>query len=86
MGPGLKNKTDAYPIWVRHALDTKIRIMPWQFGMLGLKEHGGNHLFKYADYIIDGASPNDGLAIYKNQSAVWNIFTHAAAVQASRSH
>ncbi|KAK1232690.1 hypothetical protein PQX77_004166 [Marasmius sp. AFHP31] len=24
MGPGLKNKTDAYPIWVRHALDTKI--------------------------------------------------------------
>ncbi|KAF9270296.1 glycoside hydrolase [Marasmius fiardii PR-910] len=83
---GLENKTTAYTAWVQRALDTEIGIMPWQFGMLGLKEHGGNHLFKYADALINGASPNDGLAIYKNQSAVWNIFTRAAAVQASRSH
>jgi len=34
--------------------------MPWQFGMLGLKEDGGNRLIKYADALIDGASPNDG--------------------------
>jgi mannan endo-1,4-beta-mannosidase len=34
--------------------------MPWQFGALGLKEDGGNRLIKYADALIDGASPNDG--------------------------
>jgi hypothetical protein len=35
-------------------------IMPWQFGALKLKEDGGNRLIKYADALIDGASPNDG--------------------------
>ncbi|THV04866.1 glycoside hydrolase [Dendrothele bispora CBS 962.96] len=82
---GLDNKTVVYPEWVGHALNTHTAIMPWQFGMLGLKEHGGNHLFKYADALINGASPNDGLAIYENQTEVWNIFKHAAQVQASRS-
>lgn len=38
--------------------------MPWQFGMLGLKENGGNKLIKYADALIDGASPNDGKQIF----------------------
>lgn len=33
------------------------RIMPWQWGQLGLQESG---IFKYADAVIDGASPNDG--------------------------
>jgi hypothetical protein len=32
----------------------------WQFGALGLKEAGGNRLIKYADMILNGASPNDG--------------------------
>lgn len=66
--------------------------MPWQFGQLGLTEDHGNRLLKYADVILDGASPNDGkslssylksilrcllgFAIYKNQSSVWNIFTY----------
>ncbi|KAF8153892.1 hypothetical protein B0H34DRAFT_719516 [Crassisporium funariophilum] len=59
--------------------------MPWQFGMLGLKEDGGNRLIKYADALINGASPNDGLAIYKNNTAVFDIFTNAAKVQATRS-
>jgi len=83
---GLANKTNIYPSWVERALDTKhAGIMPWQFGALGLKEDGGNRLIKYADALIDGASPNDGLAIYKNQTAVWNVFTNAAKVQAARS-
>ncbi|KAJ6604746.1 glycoside hydrolase superfamily [Mycena vulgaris] len=82
---GLENKTEIYPKWVKRALDTKHGgIMPWQFGMLGLKEDGGNRLIKYADALIEGASPNDGLAIYKNQT-VWNVFTNAAKVQAARS-
>lgn len=34
--------------------------MPWQFGMLGLTENGGNRVLKYADMLLDGASPNDG--------------------------
>lgn len=35
--------------------DTLIfRIMPWQFGQLGLTEDGGNKIFKYADALIDG--------------------------------
>ncbi|PFH54548.1 glycoside hydrolase family 5 protein [Amanita thiersii Skay4041] len=73
---GLQNKTDIYPAWVQLALDTKHgRIMPWQFGVLGLTENGGNRLIKYADALIDGASPNDGLAIYKNQTVVWDTFT-----------
>jgi len=29
-------------------------ILPWQFGMLGLKENGGNRVIKYADELIDG--------------------------------
>lgn len=83
---GISNKTNIYPSWVNLALETQHGgIMPWQFGMLGLKEDGGNHIIKYADAILNGASPNDGLAIYKNQTALWNVFTHAAAVQASRS-
>ncbi|KAJ6610091.1 glycoside hydrolase [Mycena sp. CBHHK59/15] len=82
---GLANKSEIYPTWVGHALHTKHGgIMPWQFGMLGLKEDGGNRLIKYADALIDGASPNDGFAIYKNQT-VWNVFANAAKVQASRS-
>jgi len=32
-----------------------------------------------------GASPNDGFAIYKNNTAVWDIFTRAAQIQDSRS-
>lgn len=28
--------------------------MPWQFGMTGLKENGGNRMIKYADALIDG--------------------------------
>jgi mannan endo-1,4-beta-mannosidase len=59
--------------------------MPWQFGALGLTEDGGNRLIKYSDQILNGASPNDGLAIYKNNTAVWDIFTRAAQVQDSRS-
>ncbi|THH28077.1 hypothetical protein EUX98_g6126 [Antrodiella citrinella] len=62
--------------WVEHALDTKhAGIMPWQFGQLGLSENGGNRLIKYADALINGASPNDGFAIYPNETAVRDIFT-----------
>ncbi|KDR84164.1 hypothetical protein GALMADRAFT_151167 [Galerina marginata CBS 339.88] len=83
---GLQNKTDIYPAWVDLALKTQhASILPWQFGALGLKENGGNRLIKYADALINGASPNDGLAIFKNQTALWNTFTNAAKVQASRS-
>lgn len=32
--------------------------MPWQWGQLDLTE--GNRVIKYADEILDGASPNDG--------------------------
>ncbi|RXW23472.1 hypothetical protein EST38_g2388 [Candolleomyces aberdarensis] len=73
---GLQNKTNIYPKWVKRALDTgHSGILPWQFGMLGLKEAGGQRYFKYDDRLIDGASPNDGFAIYKNQTAVWSVFT-----------
>ncbi|KAL5519413.1 hypothetical protein ACEPAH_1096 [Sanghuangporus vaninii] len=74
---GLDNKTSIYPAWVQRALDTRHghSIMPWQFGQLGLTENGGNHLFKYNDRIIDGASPNDGNTIYPNQSELIGIFT-----------
>ncbi|KAL4242158.1 glycosyl hydrolase 5 (cellulase A) family protein [Abortiporus biennis] len=82
---GLQNKTAIYPTWVNHAIQTQHAIFPWQFGQLGLKEDGGNRLIKYADALIDGASPNDGFAIYPNQTAVFNIFTNAAKVQARRS-
>ncbi|KAJ7492530.1 glycoside hydrolase [Mycena latifolia] len=76
MSQSFLNKTDIYPAWVSAALNTRHGgIMPWQFGMLGLTEDGGNRLIKYADALIDGASPNDGLAIYKNQT-VWKIFTY----------
>ncbi|KAF9532003.1 glycoside hydrolase superfamily [Crepidotus variabilis] len=83
---GLQNKTDIYPAWVDLALKTKhAGILPWQFGQLGLKESGGNRVIKYADLLVDGASPNDGLAIYRNQTTVWNIFKNAAKVQEGRS-
>ncbi|PPQ88636.1 hypothetical protein CVT25_010212 [Psilocybe cyanescens] len=81
----LENKTEIYPEWVNLALKTQHAILPWQFGTLGLKENGGNRLIKYADEIINGASPNDGFAYYKNQTIVWHIFKNAAKVQASRS-
>ncbi|KDR85072.1 hypothetical protein GALMADRAFT_218154 [Galerina marginata CBS 339.88] len=83
---GIQNKTVIYPEWINLALKTKHAILPWQFGMLGLKENGGNRLIKYADALIDGASPDDGFAYYKNQTSVWNIFANAAKVQASRSN
>ncbi|CAL1695444.1 unnamed protein product [Somion occarium] len=82
---GLDNKTDIYPSWVKRALDTRHAIMPWQFGTLGLTENGGNRLIKYADALINGASPNDGNTIYPNQTAAWDIFTNAAKIQAQRS-
>jgi mannan endo-1,4-beta-mannosidase len=83
---GLQNKTDIYPIWVDLALQTQhAGIMPWQFGALGLTEDGGNRLINYADALDNGASPNDGYAIYDNQTAVWDIFTNVAKIQASRS-
>ncbi|KAF7320427.1 Glycoside hydrolase family 5 protein [Mycena kentingensis (nom. inval.)] len=94
----IANQSITYPLWVQHALDTKHaivrgllnlhrridRIMPWQFGALGLSESGGNRLIKYADALIDGASPNDGLAIYSNET-IWDIFKNAAKVQDARS-
>ncbi|KAF8922466.1 glycoside hydrolase [Mucidula mucida] len=88
--PGIDNKTTIYPSWVDKAIETghrqaPFRIMPWQFGMLGLTESGGNRLIKYADALIDGASPDDGFAIYKSQTNVWSIFTSAAKVQDARS-
>ncbi|KAH8119717.1 glycoside hydrolase [Phellopilus nigrolimitatus] len=73
---GLDNKTTTYPSWVQRALDTNhAGIMPWQFGQLNLTESGGNRLIKYADQILDGASPNDGFAIYTNETSVLDIFT-----------
>ncbi|KAF8204076.1 glycoside hydrolase [Pholiota molesta] len=87
---GIKNKTEVYTAWVNLALETKhARLMvsknfPWQFGMLGLKEDGGNRVIKYADALINGASPNDGLLSTKSIS-VWDIFTNTAKIQASRS-
>ncbi|KAF8883237.1 glycoside hydrolase, partial [Infundibulicybe gibba] len=81
---GLENKSSIYPAWVNRALETEHAIMPWQFGATGLKESGGNRLIKYADALINGASPNDGLAIYSNQT-VWDIFTNAAKIQNARS-
>ncbi|KAI8981294.1 glycoside hydrolase [Trametes punicea] len=82
---GLANKTTIYPSWVQRALDTKHAIMPWQIGVLGLTEDGGNRIIKYADAINHGASPNDGNTFYINQTAVWNIFTRAAKSQNARS-
>ncbi|KAI0704958.1 glycoside hydrolase [Cytidiella melzeri] len=83
---GLQNKSEIYPQWVNRALDTRhAGIMPWQFGALHLTESGGDRVIKYADALIDGASPNDGFAIYPNQTVVWDIFTQAAKVQALRS-
>ncbi|KAI0715206.1 glycoside hydrolase [Earliella scabrosa] len=82
---GLQNKTDIYPKWVQRALETRHGIMPWQWGQLGLTENGGNRLIKYADAIVDGASPNDGNTFYANQTRVWNVFTRAAKIQDARS-
>ncbi|KIJ55798.1 glycoside hydrolase family 5 protein [Sphaerobolus stellatus SS14] len=83
---GLQNKTDIYPEWINAAIQTGHgSIFPWQFGALGLNaENGGNRLIKYADALINGASPNDGYAYYQNQTAVWNIFSDAAKAQAAR--
>ncbi|KAJ3568804.1 hypothetical protein NP233_g5482 [Leucocoprinus birnbaumii] len=81
-----ENKTDIYPAWVDLALQTEHGIMPWQFGALGLKESRGNRLIKYADAIIKrGFSQRLELAIYQNQTALWNVFRDAAVVQARRS-
>ncbi|KAK0208277.1 glycoside hydrolase superfamily [Desarmillaria ectypa] len=75
---GIANKTNIYPAWVDLALETGHSgyIMPWQWGQLGLTE--GNRVIKYADEILDGASPNDGFTIYKNQTELWNIFKSTA--------
>lgn len=84
--PTYQEKLQFYPGWVQKALDTYHGgIMPWQYGQLGLTESGGNRPIKYADAIIDGASPNDTNTFYKNQTDIWSIFTRAAAVQNSRS-
>ncbi|KAG6837383.1 hypothetical protein H0H93_010542 [Arthromyces matolae] len=56
---GLQNKTEIYPSWIKTALSQNQAIMPWQFGALGLTENNGNKIFKYADALINGASPND---------------------------
>ncbi|KDQ63662.1 glycoside hydrolase family 5 protein [Jaapia argillacea MUCL 33604] len=81
---GLTNKTSIYPVWVQEALNTyHASIMPWQWGQLNLTEP--THILKYADEILDGATPNDGYAFYPNQTDVWNILLNAAAVQESRS-
>ncbi|KAI5115314.1 hypothetical protein M0805_004993, partial [Coniferiporia weirii] len=82
---GLDNKSSIYPSWVDRALSTNHAIMPWQFGQLGLTESGGNRLIKYSDMISGGASPNDGLAIYANQTDVVDIFVNAAKVMDERS-
>ncbi|KAI0094748.1 glycoside hydrolase superfamily [Irpex rosettiformis] len=84
---GLDNKTNIYPAWVQYALDARHAIMPWQFGVLNLTESGGNRVIKYADALIDGPliAVLTGLAIYPNQTTVWDIFTQAAKVQAQRS-
>ncbi|KAK0465093.1 glycoside hydrolase [Desarmillaria tabescens] len=80
---GVDNKTNIYPAWVDLALETgHSGIMPWQWGQLGLTE--GNRVIKYADEILDGASPNDGNTIYKNQTELWNIFKVAAKAQNDR--
>ncbi|KAG8825086.1 hypothetical protein FRC17_008853, partial [Serendipita sp. 399] len=85
--PTYQDKLAFYPGWVQKALDTYHGrgIMPWQYGQLGLTESGGNRLIKYADAIIDGASPNDTNTFYKNQTDIWSIFTRAAKVQDARS-
>ncbi|OCH95828.1 glycoside hydrolase [Obba rivulosa] len=82
---GLQNKTDIYPSWVQHALDTGHAIMPWQFGVLGLTEDGGNRLIQYTDQIFRGVRCNFCNTIYPNQTQVWDIFTKAAKIQDERS-
>jgi len=83
---GVTNKSVIYPGWVQRALETKhAGIEPWQFGALGLTEDGGNRVIKYSDQLLNGASPNDGFAIYENETSVWDIFTRAAQIQDSLS-
>jgi mannan endo-1,4-beta-mannosidase len=66
--------TTAYYQWIGAALATgHAGIMPWQWGQLGLTENGGNRVIKYADALIGGASPDDGFAIYKNNTAVYEL-------------
>jgi mannan endo-1,4-beta-mannosidase len=85
------------PNTVRTVLMPGIR----QWGQLGLTEFGGDRPFKYADALINGASPNDGFAVYvnviasrthltsscrySNETAVYEIFEVAAKVQKFRS-
>jgi len=59
--------------------------MPWQFGALNLTEGGGNHLFRYMDMLVNGASPNDGYAIYANSTDLNNIFSNAVNIMNGRS-
>ncbi|KAG9032418.1 hypothetical protein FRB95_001471 [Tulasnella sp. JGI-2019a] len=76
---GVQNQTAIYPAWAAKAISTKhAGFMPWQFGQLGLTENGGNKIFKYADALINGASPNDGLAIFSNETSVWNLLKSVA--------
>jgi mannan endo-1,4-beta-mannosidase len=73
----LENQTTIYTSWVQYGLNTShAGIMPWQFGALDLTEDGGNRVIEYTDAIINGASPNDGLAIYKNETALWDMFAY----------
>jgi hypothetical protein len=74
---GLQNQTTIYPQWIMAALASgHAGIMPWQWGQLGLTEAGGNRVLKYADVLLDGASPNDGFAIYENETDVYNLFMY----------
>jgi len=82
---GLDNQTTIYKEWVDFALSSgHAGIMPWQFGQLGLTEDGGNRLIKYADMLVNGASPNDGNAIYGNETSVNEIFSNAVKVMSQR--
>ncbi|KAH0590637.1 hypothetical protein H2248_000768 [Termitomyces sp. 'cryptogamus'] len=78
---GLANKTEIYPSWIELALSEDQAILPWQFGALGLTENGGNKIFKYADALINGVC----YAIYKNQTALYNLFLRTAKIQAAKS-
>ncbi|KAG8844040.1 hypothetical protein FRB96_003304 [Tulasnella sp. 330] len=79
---GLKNQSTVYPVWAATALANGVAgIMPWQFGQLGLTEDGGNKIFKYADALINGASPNDGYAIYPNETSVYNLLKAVAVAE-----
>jgi len=83
---GLDNKSTIYKQWVDFALESgHSGVMPWQFGQLGLTEDGGNRVIKYSDMLVNGASPNDGFAIYANETSVDDIFENAVKVMSQRS-